>query len=257
MITRPLVVLGALVLLVPTLGRSQPPPLLDADSAKTLADSFRGALLQLLPSPLYEGSPGWGHTKDVTVGVKWVGQGLRVHPEAIRSSRNHGVWRKVRVTALDPQGSLAFDLRDLRQTETQKLAFTSSLALNVRADIERQKWEAGVRLSSSSLQARLRLLLTLDCEAEARFEATDALLPDAIFRLRVVRADLQYDNLVVEHVAGVGGTGARLLGEAVRGGIHRFHPGLERDLLARADAAIVRAGDTREVRVSLSKLLKK
>jgi hypothetical protein len=32
---------------------------------------------------------------------------------------------------------------------------------------------------------------------------------------------------------------------------------MERDLLAKANAAIVKAGDTKEVRVSLSKLLEK
>jgi hypothetical protein len=247
--------LGAL--LFPAAAHAQEPPVLDDSSIKALAEMLRGALLQFLPSPLYEASPGWGQTKEVAVGVKWQGKGLSVHPEVSRAPRNHGVWRKVKVTALDPQESLAFELRSVRQAEPLKLTFTAELALNVRAEAERQKWEAGVRISSSSLQARVRLHLTLDCVAEARIEATDAVLPDMIFRLRVVRADLQYDNLVVEHVAGIGGTGARLLGEAVRGGIHRFHPSLERGLLARADAAIVRAGDTREVRVSLGKLLQK
>ena len=48
-----------------------------------------------------------------------------------------------------------------------------------------------------------------------------------------------------------------LVRQAVRGGLHRWHPALERDLLAKANAAIEKAADTKEVRVSLAELLKK
>jgi hypothetical protein len=36
----------------------------------------------------------------------------------------------------------------------------------------------------------------------------------------------------------------------------QWHPHVERDLLAKANAAIVKAADTREVRLSLGNLLK-
>ena len=39
-------------------------------------------------------------------------------------------------------------------------------------------------------------------------------MPNIIFRLRVTKADVTYDNLVVEHLNGVGGSAARLMGEA-------------------------------------------
>ena len=74
--------------------------------------------------------------------------------------------------------------------------------------------------------------------------------------MRVTRADAGYDNLVVEHINGIGGSAARLMGEALRGGLKQFKPSIERDLLARVDAAIVRAADTREVRIGLSRLSK-
>jgi hypothetical protein len=223
----------------------------------SLSGALRTALLALLPDPLHESSPGWGQTKEVTTGVHWHGKGLHARPEVVRSPRNHGTWRKIRVSAIRPQETLVFELRDLRQTAADRLTFTAAVGLDVRAEVERQKWEAGVRLSSASLRARMHVKLTLDCDVEMRVESADGLLPDVVFRLHVARADLQYDNLVVEHVAGVGGTGARLLGEAVRSSVHRLHPSLERDLLARADAAIVRAGDNREVRLSLSKMFKR
>jgi hypothetical protein len=62
---------------------------------------------------------------------------------------------------------------------------------------------------------------------------------------------------VVEHIAGLGGEAAKLLGDAARGSIKQWRPSMEHELLAKANVAIVKAGDTKEVRVSLSKLLGK
>jgi hypothetical protein len=253
---RSLLVAASCCLLVPAAGFAAPPPsagllTLDPAAARGLAQTLRGAVLQLLPNPLYDATTNWGHTRDVVVGLRW--HGLRA--EATRSPRNDGLWRKVRVIALNLPQSLVFDLRDVRQTPDQRLTFTVLLALDMHVDVEQQRWQAGVRLYSTRVEARLRAKLRLDCAVDVRLEAKGEGLPDAVFRLHVLRADANYDNLVVDHAAGVGGTTARLLGEAVRSGIRRFDPAVERGLLARADAAIVRAGENREVRVSLSKLL--
>ena len=113
-----------------------------------------------------------------------------------------------------------------------------------------------MRLWSGSIRARTQLHVTLDCESVVRVETKGGLLPDFVFRVRVTQAEVGYDDLVVEHIAGVGGSAARLIGEALHRSLHRWKPSLERDLLARADAAIVKAADTREVRLGLSGLLK-
>lgn len=123
-------------------------------------------------------------------------------------------------------------------------------------DYERQRWESGLRLSSNSVRARFRVKLMLNCELTAKVESSSLILPDAVFRLRVTQASLQFDNFVVEHVAGMGGEAAKLLGDAARGSLHRWKPSLEHDLLEKADAAIVKAGDTKEVHLGLARLLK-
>jgi hypothetical protein len=97
----------------------------------------------------------------------------------------------------------------------------------------------------------------LQCEANMRLDPGAALLPEAVFRLRVVQSQLSYDNFVTEHIAGIGGDMADVLGDAVRNGMKKWHPSLERDLLAKANASIEKAADTKEVRVSLVDLLKK
>jgi hypothetical protein len=144
-----------------------------------------------------------------------------------------------------------------QQAELGRMTFTAFISFDTHIDFDRQIWHTGTRTYSGSIRARLRIKLTLHCEATARLDSRGAVLPDAVFRLRVLQADSGYDNFVVEHIAGMGGEAAKLLGDAARGSLKQWRPSMERELLAKADAAIVKAGDTKEVRVSLSKLLGK
>jgi hypothetical protein len=209
---------------------AQVSPLPDlANSADLLAVTLKNLLIQLLPDPLFAKDSGEG--------------------------KKTGVRRKIRVTVQDPEHLLHVSVHDLRWEKDDHLAFTLGVALEVRANAEQQKWKAGIRLYSTSVQARLRVKLTLHCEASLRAEASGSLIPDLILSFRVVDSKVAYDHLVVEHVAGIGGTGARWLGELARATIHEFWPALERRLLDRASAALVKAGTAREVRISLGKLL--
>jgi hypothetical protein len=209
------------------------------DSTAALAGNLRAFLVKSLPEPLFEDRRHWDQKK----------------PGPRGKMRNDGRWWKVTAQALDPARTLVLDLKDLEKPAPGRTVFVGYLALDVRVNVERQLWRAGLRLYSTSTRARLRVKLTVKCEATTRIQPTGTLVPDAVFRLRVLESDVRYDNLVVEHTAGVGGEAAKLIGDLVVGGAHRFKPSVERNLLARANAAVVKAGDTKEVRLSLLGLL--
>ena len=223
---------------------------------ESLSGALRGHLVRNLPPMLYQGSPGWGHTTRVANGVKWRGQGLRVHPDLQYANKNDGTWRQVHFSTEHLADSLVFDLRNLQPLEPGRLSFDVFLSFDARLDVRQQNWESGVKLYDGSLRARLRVKLLLNCEATARVEKGKKLLPDAVLRLRVTGAKLDYDHFKVEHVAGVGGETAKLLGDGIRGALRQWHPSLERELRAKAEAAIVKAGDSREVRVNVLELLR-
>jgi hypothetical protein len=256
---RALVLVSALALSLTAASRAPaddaPAPLsvLAPNSLDALSGTLRGILVRSLPDPLYEASPGWGRMKYVARGLEW--HGLR--PEIQRSHKNNGTWQKVRFRADNPADTLVLDLRHLQFPEPGRLTFDVLLAFDAHVDYTHQEWENGHKLYDGSVRARLRLKLKLSCEATTRLEANGGLLPDAVFRLHVTRADLGYDNLVTEHIAGVGGELAKVIGDAFRGGLKQWRPSLEGELLTRADAAIVKAGDTREVRVHLADLFLK
>jgi hypothetical protein len=239
---------------LPKLPPPNPATLLSPASTDALAGALRGYLVNNVPGVLYEGNRGWGHTKSVARGVKWTGKGLSVHPHLQYAEKNDGDWRKVRVAAPKLADTLVFDIRNLQSPETGRLTFDVFVAFDAAVEYEHQKWDFGIRLLSTSARARLRAKATINCEVTTRLEKGGGLLPDAVFRLKVTGAHLGYDNLVVEHVAGVGGEAAKLIGDAVKKGLDQWHPSLERELLAKADAALVKAGDLKEVRVSLAGL---
>jgi len=229
-------------------------PRVNAASLDALAASLKSYLVQAIPDPLLEVRPGWGNQARTANGVKWRGQGLHVHPEVQYTYKNDGNWRRLVIRATRLPSTFHFNLNNFQQPEHAPATFDVCIAFDADVAYERQTWSTGMRVYAGSIRARLRVIVKLKCEVKSRLEKGDALLPDVLFRLRVLKADLGYDNLVVEHVAGLGGEVAKFLGEVVQS-VLRFNPDWERSLLARANAAIVKAADTKEVRVSLSKLL--
>lgn len=225
-------------------------------TAAELSSTLRSLMIPCLPDPLVEQSFDWGKQKRVPVGVQWKKQGVLLKPEVMKQMRNDGHWRKIAIMANHPEKTLKLDVKNVKTPEPKRLTFTVDLEMPVKLKFEQQLWRAGVRLYSGETRARCRAVLHLACESVARSEKKPgALLPDIVFRMRVLEAKLSYHDFVVEHTAGVGGDAAKWLGEAVHETIRQWKPSLERDLLDKANAAIVKAGDTKEIRLGLSKLL--
>src|SRR5262249_48223904 len=139
----------------------------------------------------------------------------------------------------------------------ERQAFQVYLSFMTTVDYEHQLWESGVRLYSGSTKARVRIKLWIDVENTIRLDTKKkSYIPDLIVRLKATNAKVAYDDFVVEHTAGVGGTAAKVIGESIEGIMQELQPNLERQLLDRAAAAIVRAADTKEIRVGLGSFLK-
>jgi hypothetical protein len=217
-----------------------------------LAGNLRGLLLEHLPTPLYEASPNWGHQAN-SKRVHVRGRFRDWHLEMNHEPRNDGVWRRIRVTADNPADTLVFDIRNIAKTPEGPLAFQIFVALNVNFEFQQQRWESGFRLFDLQARGRARVRLTLDCLAASRVETREA-LPELVIDAKVAKADVGYDNLKFVHIAGLGGEAAEIIGEAAQTIVRQWRPSIERDLLAKANAAIVKAGEHKEVRLSLQKL---
>lgn len=224
----------------------------DPADADRLAGLFRGLLLANLPTPLAEAPRNWGHQREVAVGLKWRGP----RPEVQKSPRNDGHWQKVRIEAINPATTLAVGVHKLATPEPGRVTFEALLGVDARLTYEQQLWKSGARLYGGETRARCRAALKLTCEATSRLEKPPgAVLPNVVFRVRVTSAEVFTTGLVCEHTLGVGGDAARLIGEAVHDLLTAVKPSVERELLAKANAAVVKAADTKEVRVEFDRLL--
>ena len=225
-----------------------------APTEAVLAASLRAFLLPEIPTPLYEKRENWDHKIETTSRIGWQGQGLDTKPKIVKSEKNHGVWKHVTVTAPNAAQSLLVSVQNVQQVEPGRTTFEVILALPANVEYEQQNWERGLKVFSGKVKARLRVSLNLTCEFTTKIVPGKQLLPDMILRLRVLRSNTAYDHLVVEHLPGIGGKTAKILGEVVIESMKKWHPGIERHLLEKLDAAIVKAGDSKDVRVGLSGL---
>jgi hypothetical protein len=178
---------------------------------------------------------------------------LGVHPEVITVNKEAGEWTRLQVSALNPAANLRLAVAQIQHPEPGRTTFQLNVALPVRFQFERQLWKAGVRLYSGSVKGRLDLAATLQVESTAQLQM-GSLLPALTFRVRVTAAQVSYDHFVLEHVAGFGGTPAAEVGKLVQKAVHQLAPSVERDLLAKANGALCKAADTKEVRVGLDGL---
>jgi len=243
------------VVLVGSLAQAAPPEKpVDPPSAEELASIMRTLLTSALPSPLVEQSSNWGKQKEVANGITWKKDGILLKPHKQEKLKNDGVWRRIRIDAVNPEKELKLQVTNVQKPQKGMLTFDMVVSLPTRIKFEQQFWKSGVRVYSGETRARCRPILALKCESTSRVVKTDNVIPDVVFRMRVLDAKLTYDDLVVEHTAGVGGELADVLGDAVLGMVKQMRPSLERDMLEKANRAIVKAADTKDVKLGLGKL---
>ena len=227
--------------------------------SKTLSDSLQKLLLANLPDPLVQSDHHWGEQTEVAVGVKWEKKGvIRYRPQVMKDVKNDGHWERVTVAAVDPAKTLKLTVGEARTPEAGKTLFDAVVQTDVSLKYEQQMWVMGKRLYSGETRAKCTAGVTMTVELTSRNEyAPGSRLPTVVLRVRVTEAKLSYWDLECEHTLGVDGPAAKALGKAVHEVIKKVKPDMETDLLAKANAAIVKAADTKEVRVELGSLLGK
>jgi hypothetical protein len=220
--------------------------------ADTLAHTLRELLPALLPNPLYEDTKHWGMQREFER-AHW--HGLR--RELVPEMRNDGRWHRIKVTATALAHWLSVDVFDLKHPSPEKTEFGVTISLETHLEYDRQTWAAGTRLYAGSVRARARGVVMLRCESTVRLEVPKGtLIPDVILQFRVLSGEFKYDNVKIEHLPGFGGDAADLIGEGLLDIIRAIKPSLEQKLLDKANEAIAKAGQTKEVRLSLGKYLK-
>lgn len=233
----------------------------DSVTAKSISSeriaSFNRALektvYSTLPTPLYEGSDHWGDTKKKVNGLKWSGK-----PELQYGDKNHGTWRKYRVTLEQPAPKhLRLRLTNVQNTGNNSLKFRINVDADVEFDIHQQNWQVGIKMFDGTVKGRATVKLLLSCESKLNIEPGANLFPIIKYRLHVIDAKAGYDNLVFTHVPGLGGSAAKVVGNWTVDAVTQMKPSLERKLIDKLTEKLKKAADTKEIQVSLSGIERK
>ena len=233
------------------------PPTMTVEETKTLSNVARQLILKFLPDPALTTKKNWGNQKEVVVRI----DGERKGPfqwkfETKKELKNDGHWRALTLSAVEPATKFGIELKDIVTPEPGKTTFTAILTSPVKFEFEQQFWKAGIRLLRGETRGRCDTTIVLRCESMSKLDwAPGKLLPSQILRVKVTNADVNYENLKIEHTAGLGGDAAKVVGETVLKAVKLMKPNLEKDLLEKANAAIVKAGDSKEMKLDLEKLI--
>jgi hypothetical protein len=230
-----------------------------ADDTAALAHVVKQIVVKHLPTPAVTSARNWNHQKEVTVRVNAVREGpLKWKLDPVKESRNDGHWTRISLTIVDPARNLSIELKDIATPESGKTIFKTTLVAPVTFKFEQQIWKAGLRLYSGETRGRFEAKAVLNCETVSMTTwAPDKLLPSQLFHVSVAKADVAAHDIKIDHTAGMGGEGAEKLGDAALAAIKLLKPDLEADLRDRANKAIVKAGQSREVRLDFEKMLRR
>jgi hypothetical protein len=228
----------------------------DPAEAAALTTVLRDLAKKHIPDPLSKSSKNWGKQTAVTV-IHRYRDGLRVYSEAVQELRNDGHWRRTTIRLPEP-GKLGIAVTELTHPAPGTMhATVAVVAERVDLRFEQQLWRKGLRLYSGETRGHCKGGLLLKAEVISKTEFKNgSILPEVSLKLRVTDADLFYENLVVDHTAGLGGDAAKVLGDILIDVAKAVKPDVEKELREKAEAAIMKAVGIREFRLALDQLLK-
>jgi hypothetical protein len=172
--------------------------------------------------------------------------------------KNDGTWRRTEIR-IPEKDRISLAVTELTHPEPGKMSVTvGAVAERVELHFEQQIWKSGLRLYSGETRAHCRGALVLKAEVNTKSEVkAGSFLPEFKLKLHVTSAELFYEKLIVDHTAGLGGEAAKAVGDLTIQIVKAVKPHLERDLLEKADAAIVKAANSQELTLTLDKLMAK
>lgn len=227
------------------------------EEVAAISKLMREAAIQHIPTPLVKANDGWGKQKEFAVGRVMLRNPNRVSPELPRQMFNDGLWRRFTVSARDPEKTLAIGITELVKPEQDTMLVTINVALDINFRMEQQLWKRGLQLYSGETRGHCKTALQLKATVVHKtVPKPGSFFPDVMLKITTTDAKLFYDKVVIDHTAGLDGEDAKAVGDLVIDLIKSIKPDLEKELLEKGNAAIVKAAGTREIKLELDKLMK-
>ena len=195
-------------------GPSEPTPM-----APEATQMIQGMALLLLPDT-YTDDDDWGGKKKIQSGLNVELKGLKIDTSRRWKEVNHGVWKRVDASLVDPKNHFQLKIDLLPRQEKGVPRYRVNAKLRLRAAGRQQRWTLGQKLYSISAD----VVADLEFNADLYFESKVTNSEDGS-KLRVLpqieRADVQLVGFNLRRVSHAKGGPVREFGHSIESIIRR------------------------------------
>jgi hypothetical protein len=164
----------------------------------------------------FEGKKDWGKTREVTRGLHSDGNFFNFDIHREKKEVNDGVWKKYRVTLVDPDKNLDVRIDNLQQQESGKYTLTLFLAAKVHAWAKVVVYKQGLRVLSLEPEGDTSIRLWVDAEVGVETVQSSSFIPAIELQPVVSDARLKFDDFRLTRIGDVHGDIAKEIGELLR-----------------------------------------
>ena len=164
----------------------------------------------------FEGEKDWGKTKVVTSGVHSDGNFFRFDIHSKKNEVNDGVWKKYRVTLIEPDKNLELRIDNMHRLDSGKYALTLFVAAKVHGWARAVVYEHGVHVISLEAEGDTSIRLWVDAEVGVETVQSSTFIPGIELRPVVTDARLKFDDFKLTRISDVRGAVAKELGDLLR-----------------------------------------
>jgi hypothetical protein len=163
----------------------------------------------------FEENKDWGGQDERWDGIKFSREGLKIETRRRKKTVNHGTWKKYSAQLLNPVEEFTVEIKNMRETDDEKLAFDVHFVAHIGIHGRQSKWIKGVQLYSLSADghANVRLVVSIELEIKTDFAKFP---PDLVFVPRATKADLIVEQFRLDRVSKAGGEFAQQVTKNVR-----------------------------------------
>jgi hypothetical protein len=164
----------------------------------------------------FEGKKDWGKTTTVVSGLHSEGNFFKFDIHRQTSEVNDGIWKKYRVTLIDPDKNLEIRIDNMHRLDSDRYALTLFVAAKVHGWARAVVYEHGVHVISLDAEGDTSIRLWIDAEVGVETVESSTFIPGLELRPVVTDARLKFDDFKLTRISDVRGAIAKELGDLLR-----------------------------------------
>ena len=247
---------GALVALfwLPVLALAETPldelGKMPAAQREALSRTVRSILIESLPKELRDDQD-WEAKKRVFAGLKIAREQDALLIDKQTKEVNHGLWRRIEVTPVDPEKNLRFEIVSAKSIAPNRFAFELVAAAPLHATLRVERWRMGLKMLNFKSEADTTIEMRLHGEVGFRTD-WQGTVGQILLQPQLTSVDLRLLEFDLQRLGLVQGKLAEELGDFATKPLSRQLDKQEATVLAKINTALTERHDQLALKVNCS-----